>query len=348
MKRADLLAALHRAAPALSNKEMVPAFGNFFFDGKTVQAYDDILAIQTPLESDLEGGLPGRLLMEFLGASRVAEVEFEIKGQDCTVKSAKGGRSRLRLSMMALDDFAFLDQWPKAKPNLEGSEALLTALRQCSVSMGLDPADPSRLGVTLAAGASDVRLYSCNNVVVTCSVAKMKPPKDLEAAILPVRFCEFLLERSDAPDGITVAKDFVEARYSDGTRVWCKGIMGADGAFFEKLLAHIKDWGKGFLPIPKTLGGCLDRALIVVDPEKPFSKVRVAEGRVRFMTQGRQGSAVVHDSAGIEGEHPDVEVHVRPLMLQKALPYSDEFRITESAVAFKGKGFRSMVSVRRD
>ncbi len=44
MKRKDLLEDLKTAEPALSTRDLIPVFTNFLFSGRTVLAYNDVVA----------------------------------------------------------------------------------------------------------------------------------------------------------------------------------------------------------------------------------------------------------------------------------------------------------------
>ena len=53
INRIELLSILKTAAPALSsNKNLVEVMAYFWFDGKTVSAYDDMIGIQVNFEQD--------------------------------------------------------------------------------------------------------------------------------------------------------------------------------------------------------------------------------------------------------------------------------------------------------
>src|SRR5688572_3377387 len=138
MKRLELIEVLKKVAPALAAKDLVPAMSCFFFDGKLVSAFDDILAISAPMPTDFKGGLRGHLLLDFLSASRAPEVEFLVEGEEMTVKA---GRSKLKIPIVPLDDFKF--EWPKVKSEgLKLDETFFKALNQVLPSMGRDPSNP--------------------------------------------------------------------------------------------------------------------------------------------------------------------------------------------------------------
>jgi hypothetical protein len=56
LEREDLVAVLKKVAPALSGKELIPIFSCLCFGEKSVHAYDDVVAMQFPLQCGIRGG----------------------------------------------------------------------------------------------------------------------------------------------------------------------------------------------------------------------------------------------------------------------------------------------------
>lgn len=339
MKRTDLVEALKRVAPALSVKDLVPAFSDFFFDGERLQAFDGVVAIQTPLAAPIKCGLPGKLLGEFLGASHATDVEFTFSEGKAEVKA---GRARMSLPSLPLEDFPF--KWPDAKSiSIEASDALLAAVKACETTMGVDPSQPALLGITIEVEPDHLVLYSSTNLQMTSCVVKVKPPKVLvgRTFVLPVRFCELLLARA-RPDTIAIGADAVQAHYKDGTRLFSATTGEASAKTFRTVMDGV-DWKDGFVKVPKGLEGCLSRALVVMSgDETQHTDVTIKGDRMRFQTVTRV--AVATDYVVIE-KHPDAEVSVRPSLLVGPLEHAAEIRVLKACVAFKGPNYKSMVSV---
>lgn len=338
MKRFELVETLKRVLPALSKNEVTKNFSNFYFDGKFVQAWDGMVALRSPCETEFTGGVRGRLLVDFLDASKAVEVEFEPDKKVCVVKAA---RAKLTMAQFPLKGFKF--EWPgETVATIKATDDLIAAMKACDASMGLDPSNPALLGVTVEAEPDSYVLHSATNVSLTSCVVKTKPPKELvgNAFTLPMRFCELVLG-GVRPSTLSVNTKWVEATYEDGTRLHSATISEAKPALFRKVLSKI-DWNH-FVNVPKGMEGCVRRALVVLSSdETQHTDLSVRDGKLRLNTEGPVGRAT--DYVPMD-KHDEVEVSVRPSLLLKPLENAVTMRVLRSSIAFSGPNYRSLISV---
>lgn len=342
MKRTDLLAALKKAAPALSGKELVPSYSHFLFDGETVRAFDGVVAIETPCDLDLTGGLPGSLLINWLAGSRARDVALLV--DDDGVALMRAARGRLKLPVLGEGDFVF--EWPEAddKRAVKMTDNLHDALKAAAVSIGVDPTAQWRMGITCDLSKRGVVLLSSDDFTLTRCEVKAKLPKVLHdlTAILPPRWCELVLSLG-RPKLVLFADDWVEAQYDDGTRVFSRTLEGAEPDLFDDVLGGVQ-WDEQFHDIPQGLDGCISRALVVLGgADEQLSDIYAKkDGKLRFHTKGNVGEA--RDWVKMPDQEP-VRVRARPLLLRRAIPHADSMLVMDGAVVFKGSRYQHMVGV---
>lgn len=340
-----MVATLGRVQGALSGRELVPILSCFCFDGKTVTAYDDTVALRFPIETAFKGGLRGRLILDFLGASRAKEVEVTEDGENKVL--LKAGRSKLEMPLLPESDFLFSPPDTKKGQELIIEPVFITALTQAAISLGLDPTHVWRLGITAHFEGSTVTLYSSDNKTATRVVCKLskKGPEDL-VVLFPPPFVERFLDikKTDKPTRIFVAKDWIEARFSSGLKLFSKAISGADTKQFQEVFSSVMKQATALAEIPKGLDKCLQRAMAVIPYAKePYTRLKVKEDRLSLFTESAAGDH--KDSISVT--HPSVDAAmVAPDLIIRSLSLATHFQILDQAVVLKnGKAFTHLVTV---
>ena len=110
MNRSELVTKLELVGRALSDQDMVPIFKCFVFDGRTVSAYNDSIAIITSCELG-KFALNGNTLLGLLKNSHFEEVLLTPEKEDITIKA---GKSRFKLPYFTQEEFLFkepTDKW---------------------------------------------------------------------------------------------------------------------------------------------------------------------------------------------------------------------------------------------
>jgi len=340
MTREELLSILKQVSPALSIDGTVPSFCCFFFDGNTVTAYDDQIALEAPCSVDFIGGLKGSLLNSFLSACHAKKVSFSVKGESCVVKS---GKSKLALGVLDPSDFLF--SFPKTKKSniLVLTRDILACIKIACVSAGYDSSYPWRIGVTVRVSKNRATFFSSDNQSMTrCSLKLHGKHSDMEV-ILPPRFCELLLDNEADSQTLFVGKGWLVAVFESGARLFARSIPEVRIDKFEEVLATV-DWRKGgFLEIPLVVEGCLDRALVVISGDKQYTNLFLKKDSLKFYTQGDIGE--VEDLIMVTPPRTST-AKFSPRLWKKILPHVDEFKIVENkCIAFKAFGVRHMLAI---
>lgn len=348
MKRTELISCLKLVEPALSGKDLIPVFSCFCFNGKTVSAYDDIVALQHALPFEVKGGIRGRLLLGFLTASRAQDVAVEQEGQQVTLRL---GRSKFDTTALPETDFAFV--FPKeahAAGQVPVTKALLQAMGKAQCSMGSDPTHPWRMGVTLVSGKKGLTLYSSDNRSATRVFVAGATMDGVKAVVLPPRFCEMLLTFSKAtkPDTLLVGDAWVQVRFGGGSlRLFSRTTGKADASSYEQVFSSALKDDVTFADVPKGLQHCLERAAAVLPFSKdPYSRLRAKDNKLILSTESSAGN--VRDVITLDGIYKCDEL-VSPTLLGRMLSYANQFAVVSgSCIVLKGERFLHLVSTMQE
>lgn len=339
MNRFDLIKSLKTIAPALGTKTLVPTFKCAFFSEEEVTAYDDVVAISTPLQAPFTGGVDGATLMNWLGASRAKNIVFE--SMENTIR-AKGGRSRIDLPLFPSDESPF--RWPSWKSYTEIDDAAewYDPLDMASTSLGVDSTHPWRLGVTVSFDEDGVLLYSSDNLS-GCRVT-MPGGYDVELPpmIIPPRWVELFLSigKRDTPKTIYVSSKAVVAEFASGTLLFSKTVRGADLKRISMPFDGVDDIET--YPIPKGFELGLERVSVVLQGAA-YQYVQFTTGNVlRIIAKSPIGE--VNERFKVPAQDP-LDVRTFPSILKRAITHSNRMAITENFILFTGESFAYMGAI---
>ena len=342
MNRRAFSEALELVSPALATKDLIPILSCFCFSEQGVLAYDDIVAIYHPLENcNISGAVRGKLLMDWALCTRSPELVATTSDGSIEVKA---GRARLNTVLLPPEDFVFSFPEDKQKVTIALDNKWMAAITKSHVSVGLDPAHPWRMGITIARENDRTVIYSSDNKSATR--VKLKRPLDLKSpVILPARFLQLLIDLSKKldPEMLVLNKRWVEAHFTNGLRLFSRSGAKPDLRAFSGLFGALEAIDKSeFCEIPKGFGSCLERAQAILPfAKQPYTRISVREGKMGLYTQSSAGE--VSDKIQIPG-HSDIEVDCSPGLMLKVLPYAEKMKMARRFIAFKAPGFESLTS----
>ena len=332
LERKVLLDALELAKPALSTKNVLPELTNFWFDGDTVTAFNDIsLGIQVPFKSELRGGIVGSLLLGILSNSRAKEVELLIEGEDAELRA---GKTRLKLALLppsrALWHFP---EHGKGKGALL-SRGLLEALKASILSAGSGTTEPEQLGVTIYGDGKQVHLFTTDVRSVTwkSAVDSHDEWKD-KRLIMPIEFVEQILKQANDKTRLFIGKDGLIA-IRDGLKIFARSIESKNPRDFEKML---KDILKSATPVPTPLRLrlALERACVMLDGHKNET-MRVSIEDKLLILDAKTPFGELHDSMALEKAVPEVSFNVMPDLIKRGLEYTDRIGFSNHSLIMIG------------
>jgi DNA polymerase III sliding clamp (beta) subunit (PCNA family) len=330
MKRTELVKTLDLLKPALADNNMVPVFQCYMFNGSTVTATNDQIAIIANCKTEQPFAVKGDILLGLLSNSRAEDVTFTLETHEVVIKAA---RSVWRLPYFYKDDFLFEEPQVSFDTNLPLDADLLGGLQACLLTSSKDNTQPALMGVTVHKG---VTLFSCDGDAVTRSKQRVQQNATPDR-LLPNAFCEAVVKlvlTTYAKKGeFCVGNDWAMGILSTGHRVFGRVTKVDKPIDHEKLINDtLKTQRPQFEPIPKGLDNALSRARVVADPESGKTVLTVEGNRLKLTTETSVG--VVRDSVPI-GEHGPVTANVSAALVQRAISLCDQMALLDNCTAYR-------------
>ena len=343
MNRDEFLTILNQAAPALSSKDLVPILACFCFDGKTVMAYDDTVALRIPCVTEFAGGVRGDVLLGFLKATRAKEVAFDFEKANQLVVLA--GRAELKQPLVPVADFVFEEPKTAGALQLPLVPELVDGLKKCLISMGRDPAHSWRLGITISFSRTKIQLFSSDNQIASRVELKCELPEEFEneSVVLPPKFVELLISSAGkkAEGTLTLTAGWVKLEYSNGAVLFARAIDTVDVQAFNKVFAC--EAGASFVPIPRGFSRCIDRALVVCrSMNDGGTDARLKDGHMELETKTALGE--VFDAIPVP-EHPDTTIRMLPDLINRVIEAGTEIRFNERNVLVRNGSLLHFIRV---
>lgn len=355
MERKQFLSALSMVKPALSNQDFIPILSHFCFDGESVTAHNDVMALRAPCKTEFKAAFHGDTLLRLLDNIRSDILSFT-KDESCF--KIKTGRSRLRLPFLEDSDFLF-ESPDRSKSYKEAhrlfiSDDFILGLECCLASVDEDPVHPNRMGITLSIGEKDAYFYSTDSFSVSRYLLKGDYYKDMSGVtvILPTEFCKQLLlfKKSFSGDGyLVIAEDFVMSDFGDNIFVHSKLIIDLEPLDFGKVLDVYKDSLKHCTSVfPPEIEECLQRSkailTTVLDTGK-LSEFVIKNRQININTKSDMGE--VADVFTVNKKaHKSMSVSINPDLILRVLKRSMCFYFSENALILSDNNFTHYIAYR--
>lgn len=350
--RDELLLSLELTRPALAVKDIVPELSNFWFDGKTVMTYDDVLAMEAACALPLKGGVKGPQLVGLLTMSRGADVEFDVKkGEEARKLSMKIGRTKASFEIMDGDKRLFTVPPTPDKHHAVVDSALCNVFGRLLRCIGQDPALPEQMGITLIpdTDTGTTALYTTDSKSLAFETVKMRWPVRL---IFPASFCTQLIRLAGDDGGkLYCMAEGVLFVNEHGDRLYSRFLVSNNPLDFEGVVERNLPMAerKQFVKIPEGLAPALDRALSLLQGTNDLAQLDLAfaEKEITAKVTIKGNYAVeLHDQ--IDGvKHKLIERRLNPQLAKRCLDLCDEFTLSANTLAFRSSEtkFCYMVSV---
>src|SRR5215510_9561239 len=140
--RLELLSALEVLEPALAQKPIIEELTFIWFTGTSVYAYNDVIGIVSPLETEFQGGMKGSLILGLLNKSRAKEVEIQNSNTDDLM--IKAANARLNLAYYELDRSIWEIPDFERSISFEVTQELVKAIHDVMISIGQDTSIPDQ------------------------------------------------------------------------------------------------------------------------------------------------------------------------------------------------------------
>src|SRR5215469_12883210 len=190
INRIVLVSTLKLASAALaSEKNAVIELFHFWFDGKYVSAFNDILGMRFSLETDFTGGVSGDKLLGILENSRAKEVSLE-KDKDNNLK-LKAGSALITFALRPIEDWFWNPEVPK-EDGYKITPAFINAIELTLLSVGNGKILPTeQKGITvIPLDGFNAELYSTDAITASRSCIETDRLISPNRIIIPTPFCE--------------------------------------------------------------------------------------------------------------------------------------------------------------
>lgn len=353
MRRKALVNMLELMKPALADEAMVPIYQNFCFDGETVYAFDDALAIVGPCETGVDPfSCHGGIMLGLLRNCRTedVDVEFDNKANEVVFIA---GRAKMRLPYLPAEEFLFQEPEPETwAVGLEIDDRLLEAMEICLTTAGKDTAQEALMGLTLNIG-DGVNLYSCDADAISHFL--IEPANDSDAQVeclVPSGFWESVMRICKAEKNVHgklfVSDDWALAKLENDYRIYGRIIkpkLPVDHA--DSIERQLRGKEPPWVNVPKGLEHALSRARIIAEPKSAYTEITIKDGRMILYTNTDLGE--VRDSVNIHADHPDMEAKVNAALMARSIAVCSQMAVLEDCTVYrKGIDLFQIVAHRGD
>lgn len=337
-ERATLLAALDIVKPAVATKALLEELTHVWFNDKDLLAYDDVLGIRAPFNSDgLRGGLKGQLVAGLLNASGAKSIEISVdeNGKEALLKAAK---AKLKLALLEPERAVW--EFPKVKASayFPLSKDFLEGLADVLIAVGQDTSIPDQLGITIALEEDGLTLYATDSKTIARAYVAKPKDYDIDHLVVPTPFVEQVLRLCSSDGKLAVLKDSIVAESKAGVGIYSRLVDVPEPSDFEGTLASAlpKGYIKDSVPIPGVMRMAVDRALVVLDGKvaEPIS-FYVKEDTLHMEAESPIGE--LHDTIPLEGAHKDVSIKVDPVLIKRGLDKCDRMLVADGCLAMLGR-----------
>ena len=345
MQRDELVKALGHIYPALANNDRIPALLNFCFNGKQVMAYDSMLGIIAPCETEDTFSVHGKTLLGLLSNSHSEEADFSMESeQDILVKS---GKSRFHLPYWPIEDFLWKEPDEKWVLQFKMDDGFAAGLEACLMTTSVDLTQQKLLGIAFVPNGQTMALYSCNSDALTRFQTSIKKAAVKIDDLIPKTFCESLLrirrETEAKTTTVKISKDWICGHFDNGYRVY-GNLQTVEGGLvdYEALIDKTLKGSPAYAKVPKELAGALARARVVADIENSKTIMTIGQGKLKLHTETKY-SGLVEDTIPWP-DKSQVTADVAAMYVQQAIGVCDSMTITERCTAYKKDDIFILVS----
>lgn len=316
--RAKLVKLCAQVRPALATADYIPALIHIQFSDGFATAYNDVNAISVKADVGFDACVPGELLIKVLSSFKGEQVALTL-GEKLLLTS---GRSKINIPVLPANKFPF-EPPTETCPELKLDEAMIEAIDRCLISVGTNPKQPARMGVTLeASGTGTASFYSTDGVTI-CR-ATTKSPVELPGdtpIILPTFLCEQIVSLQRTYPGHKVIMELLPgaliAGWGNDAMVYSKTAIDVEPLDFEKVLRkHFNPDKLSAISIPDSMDSAVGRALLVQSGSAYLrTKVESTGKGLRLSSSGIGDADDELDYAG-----PDFNsFHLDPALLARGL-----------------------------
>lgn len=332
--RDAFVGALSLAKPALADKSPLPALTYFWFDGKSVLAYNDVLGVVAPAKTDFTGGLEGSLLLGLLEHSS-GEISLGVENGSAAlgVSGAKAKLPVLPWESHVWDAPAI----PDTANLIEFGTDFAAALAGVLVSAGAGGQGAPPAGVTLAKEGDKIALYAADGRSLSWARLAVKDVGDFGHVVLPAPFCEQVVKLQSG----------VLSWWADGAAVDTENVQVFSRLVVVEKLPDYRAAVDRYLhpganatvvPVPPRLTPALDRVLVLLGDRPDLMDVDV-DGRI-LQVSLKVPAGQLKEEVPLDKDHWAAMRAIKfdPALVRQCLGRAEQFLISPGCLVLLGSG----------
>lgn len=332
MNREELIEKLELVSPALSKTNLVPVLTHFWFYPDLIMAYNDLISIETKLNSGFSGAVPSTLL-SLLSASKAKDVDFKIGKNGILEVKAASSKFKLPFLDSEKTNIFMMPDPDKAKALPVDINKFMEALKLVMNSLKEDPAMPDSLGVTLSHVAPSLSLFATNDATISFAWVDIGQCEDFRV-VLSGAFCRQMvaLFKLEGEKHLEIHEDYSLFQVGDvvlfGKLVDVKKPQDFDAVIGSVFPIELE---KDLVSIPTKLEMILDRSIIITDKASSVMEIHVENGVASFLSKSDL-KGEVRDHMQMEEHHPDVSVNIDPRLFKVGYGVYTKLLLTEKCL----------------
>lgn len=333
--RVKLLEQLSALKPAIKSGGLIPELSHVWFKDQEAFAYDGVIGVRVPLDTGMECGVPGGVLLGLLGTSRLPDVSVDADDSG-TCLVVKMGRSTSKLAMLDIERGV----WPFPRDvgggdSLDVTDDLLAALGHVLV---VEPRHATRVehkGILIYRDKGGVTLCATDSVTIARARVDYKGASAGDVVLLPRAFAEQVVKCCPAGGRLSIRDDHLVAR-SNGLELYSHVV---DAAEVQDVLGIVDKLAKEHpdpVPVPAGLRIALERAEILEGAADAIVELSLAGGDLVFKGAYKYGE--LSERAKMKGKHPDASGQFEVGLVARGLAGAESMSLDESALILRGAG----------
>lgn len=337
--RLVLLKTLNTLKPALATKELVFELTHYFFTGKNILAYNDVIGMEIPFQTDFAGGLPGKLLLGVLEKSLAKEVEL-IEGDKDSEMLLKAGNARVNLSLLPIERVVW--QFPEfdEKNSFKVDKDLAVIIGEMLISIGQNTSMPDQLGITFNPWEFDEKwldLYSTDGN--SLSWARIDLPENYHAKRCTVseEFCKQFKALCDGSAQLIIEDDCALAQFENGIKLYGRLVDVPSPRNFEDKIDGLIPEPDKLISIPARLKLAIDRATVVLDNlPGATTELSIDRDKVLRLYAKPNSHTELRDAIRLNEDHEEITSYFDPALIKRALDKRSQMCVTKDALILRG------------
>jgi len=333
MKKSEILNAIDKLKPALTDKGLSEHSGLIIFDENRIAAYGEEISVSIPLKSGFTGVFPWKEFTELIQKFETEEFDIKEKDEEILVISGKMKAGFKRIKTSYEPQYQNLNEdsdWDKLPDDF------CKALDFCLFTVSSDQYG----GVLKSVSIKESFARSSDNFRITEFEMDGEAPE-----ILIPRESAIFLSKQNITD---IFIDESVVHYTDGTGLVFTHRMISEE--YPSLSEYFKVEGTK-IRLPKELKSALDRASVLaedsIDSDFLYVKISISKGKIIIRGEGEKGW--VEETSRIRGyKGQSLTFSVVPNHLFHILDYSNEAVANDEVLLFKGDNFQHLVCLMKD